>query len=87
VLIALLAALREEQERLFRGEIALRRVARAARAALLQRENASFARMKKQHLPMKKPFFHLDGPSFSISIRTASECSFSVVVHQLLEGI
>jgi hypothetical protein len=45
-------------------------------ARLLQRENGLRAEEKKQHLPMKKPFFRLDGPSFSISIRTASECSF-----------
>jgi hypothetical protein len=75
-LIALVAALREERRRRSRGETAAPRTPRIAREAILQRENACVARMKKQHLPMKKPFFRLDAPSFAFSIRTASECSF-----------
>jgi hypothetical protein len=46
---------------------------------LLQRENGSRARMKKQHPPVKNRFFRFYSPSFSFSIRSASECSFSLV--------
>jgi hypothetical protein len=33
---------------------------------------------EKQHPPVKNRFFRLDAPLFSISIRSASECSFSL---------
>jgi hypothetical protein len=33
---------------------------------------------EKQHPPVKNRFFHLDATLFSISIRSASECSFSL---------
>jgi hypothetical protein len=58
--------------RLSRGEIAARAMPRIAREAVLQRENALCARMKKQDLPAKNPFFRLDAPFFSFSIRSAS---------------
>jgi hypothetical protein len=76
MLMPLPAALHEERQRSPRGENGCRAIASALRQVILQRENTSNARMKKQHLPMKKPVFHLDAPSFSISIRSASECSF-----------
>jgi len=76
MLIGLLAALREDRERVSRGETGCATRPRTTREALLQRENALRAGMKKQHLPMKKAVFRLDSTSFSISIRTASECSF-----------
>jgi hypothetical protein len=78
MLIALVAALREEKNASPRGEMRARRTQRGAREGLLQRENAANTRMKKQHLPMKNPVFPFDAPSFSISIRTASECSVSL---------
>jgi hypothetical protein len=57
---------------LSRGKNRHAQSARSARLAVLQRENGLRARIKKQHLPMKKPFFRFHAWFFSISIRSAS---------------
>jgi hypothetical protein len=65
-------------EALSRGESGAAAVPRAAREALLQRENGSFAEKKKQHDRVKNRLFRLDATSFPISIRTASTRSIQL---------